>query len=125
HMQAIAAPIRRTGNLHGYLLRFFGTWTVIRNAEAVRLTGNGVDQHFAGLYGFALLARPSAELALPGARAEIAVVLRVAQRLHLSFRPDLTMQVIPMKYHCGARVRQQLASLARAIVGIEKYITLL
>ena len=101
------------------MLRLLGAGPVVRNTEAVRRCGHGRAENGPRLDGLALPARPGAEAALPGAGAEIGVVLGIGERLHAPLGTHLAVAVIPMKNHRGSRIDVQLTSFARLVIRVE------
>ena len=111
--------MRRPGHFDVNMLRLRGAGPVVRNTEAVRRCGHGRAENGPRLDGLALPARPGAEAALPGAGAEIGVVLGIGERLHVPFGAHLPVAMIPMKNHRGSRIDLQLTSFARLVIRIE------
>src|SRR5208337_1524673 len=74
HVQAIAAPVRRPGDLCGDLPRLHGARAAVGNTEATGGRGDRLDESGARGYRLALLAGPGADAALPGTQAKVGVV---------------------------------------------------
>ena len=102
---AIAAPVRRAGN--------------VLALEAARHFVEATFKRLTAVEGPRLVGSPCAEPGVAAAAREIGVCLLVAHALDRPFDTHLPSQRLPMKKERGSRIFGDLATLGAFVVGVE------